>query len=161
MATQEEVLKVIVENGGYISFKQLKKHFNISQTGSSWLPQRIRSLEFKKLVYRLRIGNETFVIVDPDIIEFDFRGRPKGSISINLVMEQKLLKFVNDNKIVSWRQLRDNLGWDTKTLNKYVKILIEKNMLIEWYTGTIMLYMTPESLNDILSHYYQELYSNF
>ncbi len=161
MATQEEVLQVIIDNRGVISFKDLKKHFGIGKSGSSWLPQRLRSLESKNLIYRLRVGNETFFIADPDLIEFDFRGRPRGSGSINTVMEQKLLRFVNERKIVSWWHLRTGLRWNERTLNKYIKSLLNKNMLIEWRTEGLIMYMTPMSLDDILNDFYNKLYSNF
>ncbi|MBE8539424.1 helix-turn-helix domain-containing protein [Geoglobus acetivorans] len=161
MATQEEVLQAIVENNGAVSFKQLKERFGIGKSGSSWLPQRLRSLENKKLIYRLRIGNETFFIADPDLLEFESRGRPAGSIRINACMERKLLKVLRERKILTKWQLRVALGWDDKTFSKYLKSLLEKNMVIEWHTGTVTLYFTPDTLNDIINLYYEKLYSNF
>lgn len=161
MATQEEVLQAIVENNGVMSFKQLKEHFGIGKSGSSWLPQRLRSLESKKLIYRLRIGNETFFIADPDLVEFENRGRPPGTVCISTTMEQKLLNVLGERKIMTKWQLRKTLGWDDRTLNKYIRSLISKNMLIEWDTGTITLYFTPDTLNNILNQYYEKLYSNF
>jgi predicted transcriptional regulator len=161
MATQEEVLQAIVENNGVMSFKQLKEHFGIGKSGSSWLPQRLKSLESKKLIYRLRVGNETFFIADPDLVEFETRGRPAGTVCINTAMEQKLLNFVNERKIVTRWKLREGLGWCERTINKYVKSLIDKNMLIEWDTGTVRLYFTPKTLDSILADYYEKLYSNF
>ena len=160
MATQEEVLQVIVENNGVISFKELKEHFGIGRSGSSWLPQRLKSLESKKLIYRLRVGNETYFIADPDLVKFETRGRPAGTFSVNAIMEMKLLKAI-ENKIMTKWQLRQALGWNVQTLDKYIKSLLDKNMLIEWFTGTVKLYFTPETLNEILNHYYDKLYSNF
>lgn len=159
MATQEEVLQVIIANEGVISFKDLKKHFGLDRSGSSWLPQRLKSLENKRLIYRLRLGNESYFLADPDLLDFDFRGRPAGSVKINLLMEQKLLRFVEERKIASWKQLRIGLRWNKETLNKYLRSLLNKNMLIEWRTGGLVLYMTPASLDEILNEYYNRLYS--
>ncbi len=161
MATQEEVLEAIIENNGVITFNKLKEKFNLPKSGSSWLPQRLKSLKSKKLIFILKLGNTSIILAHPDLLDFDFRGRPRGSISINSIMELKLLNFVNERKIVSWRQLRDGLRWDTKTLNKYIDALLRKNMLIEWDTGTLLLYMTPQSLDRILNEYYNKLYENF
>ena len=161
MATQEEVLQVILENNGVISFRELKEHFGLGNSGSSWLPQRLKSLELKKLIYRLRVGSETYFISDPDLVEFETRGRPAGSVSINSVMEMKLLNALKEKKIMTKWQLRKVLGWDDRTLFKYVNSLLNKNMLIEWDTGTIILYFTPDVLNEILNDYYKKLYSNF
>ena len=160
MATQEEILEAIIEAGGVITFTKLKEKFNLPKTGSSWLPQRLRSLKSKKLIFILKLGKTTIILAHPDLLDFDFRGRPRG-FSINSIMEQKLLSFVNERKIVSWRQLRDGLRWDTRTLNKYINALLRKNMLIEWDTGTLLLYMTPQSLDRILNEYYNKLYENF
>jgi len=160
MATQEEVLQVIVENNGVISFKELKERFGIGRSGSSWLPQRLKSLESKKLIYRLRVGNETYFIADPDLVKFETRGRPAGTFSVNAIMEMKLLKAI-ENKIMTKWQLRKILCWDNKTLDKYIRSLLNKNMLIEWDTGTITLYFTPDTLNDVLNDYYRKLYENF
>ncbi|AIY89898.1 MarR family transcriptional regulator [Geoglobus acetivorans] len=161
MATQEEVLQAILDNHGVISFRDLKEYFGIGKSGSSWLPQRLRSLENKKLIYRLRIGSETFFIADPDLLEFESRGRPAGSIRINAFMEQKLLSVLKKKKIMTKWQLRTALGWDDRTFGKYLKSLLEKNMIIEWHTGTVTLYFTPDTLNDIANQYYEKLYSNF
>ena len=161
MATQEEVLQVIIDNRGVISFRELKEHFRIGNSGSSWLPQRLKSLESKKLIYRLRVGNETFFLADPDLVEFEERGRPAGTICINAFMEQKLLSVLEKNKIVTKWQLRTILGWNDRTLDKYINSLLDKNMLIEWFTGTVKLYFTPDTLNEILNKYYDRLYSNF
>lgn len=161
MATQEEVLNVIIQNNGVMSFKQLKEAFKIGRSGSSWLPQRLKSLELKQLIYRVRIGNETFFIADPDLINLETRGRPPGSVKINTLMEQKLLRAINARKIATKWQLRTELNWDEKTMNKYLNSLINKNMIIEWFTGTVTLYFTLDTLNELLNSYYERLYSNF
>ena len=161
MATQEEVLEAIIENNGVITFNKLKERFNLPKSGSSWLPQRLKSLKSKKLIFILKLGNTSIILAHPDLLDFDFRGRPRGSISINSIMEMKLLNVLAEKKIMSKWQLRKALGWDDKTLNKYIRSLLDRNMLIEWDTGTLVLYFTPNTLNDILNQYYEKLYSNF
>ncbi len=161
MATQEEVLNVIIANGGAISFKKLKEAFGIGKSGSSWLPQRLRSLELKRLIYRIRIGNETFFIADPDLVDFESRGRPAGTVKVNVLMEQKLLRVIKARKIATKWKLRTELKWDEKTMRKYLNSLINKNMIIEFFTGTVTLYFTPDTLNELLNNYYERLHSNF
>ncbi|MEM2726650.1 MAG: hypothetical protein QXV61_00125 [Archaeoglobaceae archaeon] len=157
MATQEEVLNVIVEFGGVISFSDLKTHFKLPKSGSSWLPQRIRGLEKKNFVFRMRVG-ETYFIANPDLIDFDLRGRPRGRISINATMELKLLKFIEKNKVVVFSQIRQQLKWDAKTTRRYLEQLLKKNMIIEIVVGRRKAFTTIKAIDDIMNSYYNKLY---
>ena len=67
MATQQEVFEVI-NRKGYADFKDLKSHFNIER-GGSWLPQRLRALEKKKLIISMRRGNISVYFVNPEVWE--------------------------------------------------------------------------------------------
>ncbi len=156
MATQEEVLEVIKQKG-FADMKELKKHFGISSSGSSWLPQRLRSLERKKLIIPLRSGNISIYIANDFecdweeakriLLEWGLlnkrpRGRPKGSIEYREESILKLLNFIRDNKIVNWRQIRDSLRWDTHMLNKYLRKLIQDGLIFELRCGKLRLFTT-------------------
>jgi len=67
VATQQEVFEAI-KRKGYMDFKDLKSHFGI-EGGGSWLPQRLRALEKKKLIISMRMGNISVYFVNPEVWE--------------------------------------------------------------------------------------------
>jgi len=156
MATQEEVLEVIKQNG-FMSLKSLKEHFGVGKSGSSWLPQRLRALEKKDMIISLRSGNVSIYIANDFeckweeakqiLLEWGLlskrpRGRPKGSYEYREESILKLLSFIRENKIVNWRQIREEMCWDTRMLNKYLNKLVKDGMIFEIKCGKLRLFTT-------------------
>jgi len=154
MATQEEVLEVI-RIKGYADLKDLKQHFGIANNGSSWLPQRLRALERKKLIVSMRSGNISVYIVNDDcdweeakqiLLEWGLirkiRKVRKRSCKYNEDAIKKLLKFIRENKIVTARQVQEAMGWNWWTTTKYITKLINDGLIFEVRTGKRKLYTT-------------------
>ena len=156
MATQEEVLEAIKQKR-FADLKELKKHFGISCRGSSWLPQRLRSLEHKKLVIPVRSGNISIyianefecdwekakqILLEMGLISKRPRGRPRGSYEYREESILKLLRFIQENKMVNWRQIKDSLCWNTSMLNKYLRKLVQDGLIFEWRCGKLRLFTT-------------------
>lgn len=149
MATQEEVLEAI-RIKGYADLKDLKQHFGIANNGSSWLPQRLRALERKKLIVSMRSGNISVYIVNDDcdweeakqiLLEWGLIRR-KRSCKYNEDAIKKLLKFIRENKIVTARQVQEAMGWNWGTTMKYITKLINDGLIFEVRTGKRKLYTT-------------------
>jgi|GEM_PF-2257796 ribosomal protein S25 len=150
MATQEEVEEVIKQHR-VISLKELKQHYGIVG-GSSWIPQRLRALEKKRLITPLRHGNiSIYLINDVSDIWTDLeiavlrgllrrrpkkkRGRPKGSVEYRDEMIDKLLKFLweylKEYKIITRGKIKEKMGWNWETTNKYIDKLVTDEILFE------------------------------
>mgnify|MGYP000135473289 CR=1 FL=1 len=159
MATQEEVLKAIIDHGGYANLKQLKEYFGLPYSGSSWLPQRLRSLINKGLVHPMRIeGMKTWYFVDVDLLDISFRGRPAGTTELKASSLMKLYNFIKRNGIVTWRKVWEELNWRADRLNKYLQKLIDEGLVMEVRVGRVRLLTTPDRLSQVLDDYYARAY---
>ena len=156
MATQEEVLEVIKQKG-FADLKELKKHFGISGSGSSWLPQRLRSLERKKLIIPLRSGNISIyiandfdcdweeakrIMLELGLVSKRPRGRPRGSYEYREESILKLISTVKEHKIISIHGLQRELKWNWNTVCKYVDKLVKDGLLFEIRTRGLRLLTT-------------------
>ncbi|RLI77983.1 hypothetical protein DRP05_08690 [Archaeoglobales archaeon] len=155
MPTQEEVLQAINEMG-CATYKQLKEYFGLDYQGNSNLPQRIKALQKRKLIAAAKFGGKTIFV--PKQIEcskeeaiqilhelgFKKRrpGRPSGSIIYRDESIFKLLNFLRDKKIVSWKQIREAMGWNSKTTNKYLNKLVKDQVIFEIRLGSLRLFTT-------------------
>ncbi|AEH06297.1 hypothetical protein [Methanothermococcus okinawensis] len=67
MVSQDEILKLIRSNGGAISTRELKKHYNISKgNGLGNISQRLRQLMKKKLLAKVKglNGEVIYFLID-------------------------------------------------------------------------------------------------
>ena len=153
MASQEEILDFILKNG-WANLKMLKKHFGINSRGSSYLPQRLRALEKKKLIVTFRFGRIVSYFPSPNVLEqykmsekerreIRKKAREEGFIketrgrkpTINERNIIKIMKIIREKKIINYWQLRNELGWDHKTLIKYIKYMLRNGMIFEYKFG--------------------------
>jgi len=159
MATQEEVLKAIIDHGGYANLRQLKECFNLPYSGSSWLPQRLRSLINKGLVHPMRVeGMKTWYFVDVDLLDIKLAGRPAGTTQLKASSLMRLYNFIKQNGVVTWRKAREELRWDTHRLNKYIQKLVDEGLVMEIRIGELRLLTTPDKLSRVLDEYYARAY---
>jgi len=144
MATQEEILEFL-EKKGFADLKELKEHFGIRHKGSSYLPQRLKALEKKGLIAKISIGRITVYVCTEikvhkeDLKKYSKRKRKQIIREENIL---KILRIVRERKLINWRQLKDNLNWNTKTLNKYINYLIKQGIIFEKRVGKLRLFTT-------------------
>ncbi|MBP2173117.1 hypothetical protein [Methanococcus voltae] len=81
MVTQSEILDKIVENGGVISSKELKKAYNLNE-GSSHLSSRLKQLRKKEIIEKIEGPNRLVLYFLKDLSY------------LNIIKDEKTKKYV-------------------------------------------------------------------
>ena len=150
MPTQQEVLEAI-DKLGAATYHDLKEYFGMQDyRGNSNLPQRIKSLMRDGLVEAIRLGSKTiFFSTDTRIkdkeelqsilndlgLRLKGPGRPQGTVEYRDENLLRLLKLVRERRIINYWQIRQELGWNGRTAEKYLSKLIEDGLIFEHRSG--------------------------
>ncbi len=134
MPTQEEVLEAI-HKLGCATYKELKQYFKITNSGNSNLPQRLRGLEKKGLIYTLR-ARKVVIFVSRKYSEDQIKKLVEDKyglrfttidgriVALDLKELEAVFKIVKEKKIVTASEIQRMMGWNYQKTLKYLKALV-------------------------------------